>query len=53
MNLRTLKRPKTANTQMDYLFASRGFHKTIQTRALNAVGEWGSSDHCRLLIEID
>ena len=45
--------PKTANTQLDYVFASRGFHRTIRTRALNGVDEWGSSDHCRLLIEID
>jgi len=45
--------PKTANTQLDYVFASRGFHKTIRTRALNGVDEWGSSDHCRLLIEVD
>ena len=45
--------PKNANTQLDYVFASRGFHRTMQTRALNGVDEWGSSDHCRLLIEID
>ena len=45
--------PKIANTQLDYVFASRGFHKTIRTRALNGVDEWGSSDHCRLLIEIE
>lgn len=45
--------PRTANTQLDYVFASRGFHKTIRTRALNGADEWGPSDHCRLLIEID
>ena len=39
-------------TQLDYVFASRGFHKTVKVRALNGVDEWGSSDHCRLLIEI-
>ena len=44
---------KNANTQLDYVFASRGFHKMIRTRALNGVDEWGPSDHCRLLIEID
>ena len=44
--------PKTENTQLDYDLASRGFHKTIRPRALNGVDEWGSSDHCRLLIEI-
>ena len=26
---------------------------TVKVRALNDVEEWGSSDHCRLLIEID
>ena len=45
--------PKIANTQLDYVFASRGFHRAIRTRALNGVDEWGSSDHCRLLIEIE
>ena len=37
--------PMIANTQLDYVFASRGFHKTIRTRALNGVDEWGQSDH--------
>lgn len=41
--------------QLDYAFASRGFHKSVKVRALNEVDNdsWGSSDHCRLLIEID
>ena len=38
--------------QLDYAFASRGFHKQVTVRALNGVDEWGPSDHCRLLIEI-
>ena len=47
------KNPETAsNNQLDYAFASRGFHKSVQVRALNSVEEWGASDHCRLLIEI-
>ena len=47
------KRPETAsNIQLDYAFASRGFHESITVRAMNAVEEWGASDHCRLLIEI-
>ena len=45
--------PLTAQIQLDHVFASRGFHETINTRALNSPDEWGSSDHCRLLIEID
>ena len=45
--------PATAENQLDYVFASRGFHKGIKVRALNGVDCWGPSDHCRLLIEID
>ena len=48
------KEPATAsNNQFDFaLCIPRGFHKSIKIRALNEVEEWGSSDHCRLLIEI-
>jgi len=46
------KKPAEANRQLDYAFASRGFHETVTVRALNKVEEWGSSDHCRLLIEV-
>jgi len=45
--------PKTATRQLDYAFASHGFHESVKVRALNEVNNWGSSDHCRLLIEID
>ncbi|MCY3897546.1 MAG: hypothetical protein OXF86_03185 [Caldilineaceae bacterium] len=45
--------PATAENQLDYVFVSRGFHKGIKVRALNGVDCLGSSDHCRLLIEID
>ena len=45
--------PENARHQLDYVFASRGFHKGIRTRALNDPVEWGSSDHCRIMIEID
>ena len=44
--------PATAQNQLDYVFASRGFHESISVRALNEVEEWGASDHCRLLIEV-
>lgn len=44
--------PGGANRQLDYAFASRGFHETVTVRALNGVQEWGPSDHCRLLIEV-
>ena len=45
--------PKTAQNQLDYVFASRGFHESVRVRALNSVDEWGASDHCRLLIEVE
>ncbi|MYH60179.1 MAG: hypothetical protein F4145_19875 [Boseongicola sp. SB0675_bin_26] len=45
--------PAEANRQLDYVFASRGFHELVTTRALNGIDEWGSSDHCRILIEVD
>ena len=41
-----------ADRQLDYVFASRGFHERVKVRALNGVDEWGRSDHCRLLIEV-
>ena len=41
-----------AKRQLDYVFASRGFHEKVKVRALNGVEEWGPSDHCRLLIEV-
>lgn len=41
-----------SNNQLDYVFASRGFHEGITVRAMNSVEEWGTSDHCRLLIKI-
>ena len=46
------RRPETAVNQLDYVFASRGFHRQVSARALNEVAEWGPSDHCRLLIEV-
>ena len=47
------KNPETAsNNQLDYVFASRGFHENVKVRAMNSVEEWGASDHCRLLIEV-
>ncbi len=44
--------PATAQIQLDYAFASRGFHRDVSVRAMNSVEEWGASDHCGLLIEV-
>ena len=49
----TRQRPETAANQLDYVFASRGFHECVQVRALNEPEEWGPSDHCRIAIEVD
>ena len=45
-------KPATAVNQLDYAFASRGFHEQVSVRAMNAIEEWGPSDHCRLMIEV-
>ena len=44
--------PEASVNQLDYVFASRGFHEKIAVRAMNEINEWGSSDHCRLLIDV-
>lgn len=46
------KVPEKADRQLDYAFASSGFHEQVTVRALNGVDEWGPSDHCRLAIEV-
>ena len=48
----TRQSPATSQNQLDYAFASRGFHESVTVRAMNSVEEWGASDHCRLLIEV-
>ena len=49
----TRQRPETAANQLDYVFASRGFHRRVQTRALNEPEGWGPSDHCRIAIDVE
>ena len=49
----TRQKPETAVNQLDYVFASRGFHKNVRTRALNEPEKWGISDHCQIAIDID
>ena len=44
--------PQEAKRQLDYVFASRGFHKQVTARAMNGIDEWGPSDHCRLMITV-
>ena len=44
--------PVTGRRQLDYVFASCGFHERVSARAMNSVEEWGASDHCRIMIEV-
>ena len=47
------KTPAAATRQLDFVFASRSLADTVSVRALNTPDEWGASDHCRVLIEVD
>ena len=49
----TRQSPADANRQLDYAFASRGFHNDVSVRALNGVHQRGSRDHCRLPIVVN
>ena len=44
--------PQNAYIQLDHAFASKVFHEDITTRALNCVCQWGSSDHCRIVMGV-
>lgn len=46
------QRPAGARLQLDYVFASRSIAHRVSVSALNAPGEWGPSDHCRILIDV-
>lgn len=43
----------SATRQLDFVFASPGLRPRLRARAMNAEDEWGPSDHCRILIELD
>ena len=45
--------PANATQALDHVFASRHFREAITVRALNGTDEWGSSDHCRCIVDID
>ena len=38
--------------QLDYVFASKGFDESVSVYAMNDPARWGSSDHCRIVIEV-
>ena len=41
-----------SGNQLDYVFASRRFHNTVQVQAINDVAGFGPSDHCRIRIDV-
>jgi hypothetical protein len=45
--------PMGATRQLDFVFASHALADRLAVRALNTdLDEWGPSDHCRVLIEL-
>ena len=48
----TLNVPTFKNLQLDYVFASRGFHQSVTASALNDEAAWGPSDHCRVIASV-
>jgi len=45
--------PATSTRQLDFVFASQSIADSVSVRALNAPDEWGASDHCRVVIDVD
>ena len=45
--------PSDAHLQLDYVFASRAIAHPLTVRALNSATDWGPSDHCRIVIDLD
>jgi hypothetical protein len=45
--------PEEAWAQADYVFATENIADRVTVRALNEPDEWGPSDHCRLVIDLD
>lgn len=45
--------PNTATRQLDFVFASKFVADRVTVRALNEPAEWGPSDHCRVVIDVD
>ena len=44
--------PVTATRQLDFVFASTSLADRVEVRALNEPEQWGPSDHCRVLIDL-
>ena len=48
----TRQTPETATRQLDFVFASNSIIEGVKVKALNQPEQWGSSDHCRLEIQV-
>ena len=44
--------PAQAERQLDFVFASTDIAKQVKVSAINEPDEWGPSDHCRVVIEL-
>lgn len=44
--------PETATRQLDFVFVSNSLCDRVRVKALNNIDDWGSSDHCRVEIEL-
>jgi len=45
--------PASATRQLDFVFASESIADRVKVKALNGAEEWGPSDHCRIMIELE
>lgn len=49
----TKQTPATAARQLDYVFASTPLAARIKVTALNDPEQWGPSDHCKILVDLE
>ena len=47
------QKPSDAHRQLDYVFASRSIAHRLSVQALNDPTDWGPSDHCRIVIDLE
>ena len=45
--------PATATRQLDFVFASASIAHRVRVSAHNSPADWGPSDHCRVMIQVD
>ena len=45
--------PATATRQLDFVFVSESLADAVGVRAVNEVDDWGPSDHCRIVVDIE